>query len=126
MIDFLYLPDIKCASTSNNMMFCIQTTFSFIFSFHCFWNIKRFLLIITISIINCQSISKIFDYCFSSQLNKNLKESFYTFVCLTRMTSLRIFPNGFPMILIFFIFLFNAIFDGKLNDKLRKTKESKV
>jgi hypothetical protein len=54
------------------------------------------------------------------------ERNLYTLFRLTRMTSLRIFPNGFPMILIFFIFLFNAIFDGKLNDKLRKTKESKV
>lgn len=36
---------------------------------------------------------------------------------LTRITSFRIFPSGLPIILIFFIFLFKASFDGILEEE---------
>jgi hypothetical protein len=60
------IPEIERSSTSNNMMFSVETTSSFVFAFDRFGYVERFLIVIRRSIVDCQTISKIFHNRFRS------------------------------------------------------------
>ena len=102
-------------------MFGVQSTSPFVFGLRSFRNVVGLLIICPI--VDGQPISEIFQDRLRSQLNRRTKRMRRrpnsSSISLTRITSRRTLLNGFPMMLIDFIFLFNAIFDGILKPRDR-------